>query len=124
MIWFRFNIRNPWHRSKDALQKDYVCKEWVVAKNKSIEIQATRWGSTDNLFEIEIDTCWFGEDHAGPEFSIQLGPYWFHIKLYDHRHWNHNEGRFMTDAEAKSEYEEWQQMAEGNHQTYKDLRNV
>jgi hypothetical protein len=74
-----------------------------------LELQITKWGrsSPSEFFAFELDTCWFGTDHAGPEFNIQIWNYYFGIKFYDHRHWNWEEGRFQTDEEAKAEEEEW-----------------
>lgn len=107
MIWFKFAIRNPWHKSNDKMQKDYVCKDWQISKNKSVELQITNWRGASNFFTIDVDTCWFGMDHAGPEFNISIGPYEFMLKLYDHRHWNWEKGRFQTYEEAIAEDEEW-----------------
>lgn len=82
------------------------CKTWRVSKNKSFEIQTTFWGASE-MFALDVDTHFWGEDHAGPEFRIEIMGLYLGLKLYDHRHWNYDEGRFQTEAEAKAEAEEW-----------------
>ena len=107
MIWLKFVIRNPWHKSNRKMQKDYVCKDWKLSENKSFELQITKWNSMSEFFTFELDTCWFGMDHAGPEIHVSVLGYAFIAKLYDHRHWNWEEGRFQTLEEAIAEEEKW-----------------
>lgn len=82
------------------------CKTWHVSKNKSFEVQTTFWGASE-MFSLDVDTHFWGEDHAGPEFRIEIMGLYLGVKLYDRRHWNYDEGRFQTEAEAKAEAEEW-----------------
>lgn len=108
MIFFKFVISNPWHKSNDKPQKDYIVKEWIVSKNKFVDIQLTKWNSMSDVIDINLDLRWFGMDHAGPEFRISLFNFFFNIALRDMRHWNWDEGRFQTYEEAVAESEEWE----------------
>jgi hypothetical protein len=107
MISFHFNIAN-FGRSLTADRDDRFDwdRTWQVSTNKSFELQVTHW-SFDRLLSFQLDTHFWGSDHAGPEVSLELFGWYFAAKLYDHRHWNYEAGRFMTEAEHKAEEEEW-----------------
>lgn len=108
MIDFRFAIGNPWHKdNRDVGQKDYVDFEKQLSKNKSFELQISKWSGMSNFLVLRLDTHWFGGDHAGPEIWIEVFGYCLIAKVYDHRHWNYEEGRFQTYEEAVAEAEEW-----------------
>jgi hypothetical protein len=121
MISLGFSIGNPWHREKDqGLGIDYIAEEWLVTSQKILSLQLTRWGMA-NLASFDLDLTWFGRDHAGPELTIELLGFMFHVSLQDTRHWNHDEGRFQTYEEAKAEAEEW---AKGNHGAYMEDKDA
>ena len=107
MIFTRFALVNPWWKYKNsASQIDYFSYEKMVTKHKFLEIQISK-GNPCDLLSLIIDTCWFGQDHAGFEFTVEILGYYFSIQFRDHRHWNHRQGRFMTEEEITAEYEEW-----------------
>ncbi len=65
----------------------------IIAENKSLEMQLMR----DNiLLKLEINIRFTGRDHAGPELSIGLLGFVFDIRVYDHRHWNHEKNEWET----------------------------
>jgi hypothetical protein len=107
MIYFRFSIDWPWSKHLGG-QKDYYNRTWKVSENKSFEIQFTKWGSMNELFEVVIDTGWIGSDHAGLKFQLTIGPLFLSLDLYDNRHWNYDTNAWYTDEEAKAEMEEWE----------------
>ena len=95
MIYFNFNLRNPywWDRFDNI-------KSWFIdtpSKWKQIEVQITKG---PELFRIEFEVT-TQQDHAG--FNIELGllGYCLHFTLYDIRHWNHEEGRWMFYTEEE-----------------------
>lgn len=95
MIYFNFNIRNPfwWDRFKNI-------KVWMgdtPFKNKFWELQIMKG---PELFRIEIEIT-TRQDHAG--FNIELGLLGYHIgfTFYDNRHWNEEEGRWMVYTEEE-----------------------
>lgn len=90
------------------------CQEWQVSENKTLEVQLTHWDNS-RLFAITLDTHFWGTDHAGPEFTIEVLGWYFGIKLYDRRHWNYDAGRFQTDAEAKAEADEWREQQDASN---------
>ena len=69
MIYFNFKLVNPF-RYKETKSKDYVYKERVIAKNKSVELQISKWGAASYLFTLELDLRWKGQYHAGPSIVI------------------------------------------------------
>lgn len=100
MIWLNFQISNPfWKGRNDKPQVDYLSKDWTVSENKFIEVQISKW-NPHTIFEITIDTCWFGEDHAGFEINLEIFGFYFAAMLRDKRHWNYDAGRFQTYEEA------------------------
>lgn len=74
-----------------------------LSKTRNWEIQLDYWGWF-RLFEFELglDTC--GHDHAGPRLSITFLGYTVEISFPDNRHWNHEAGRWNTDAEDREIY--------------------
>ena len=66
-----------------------------LSSNKGLEIQLTfQWNFAD-WFEISLKTrnrC----DHAGTRFTINLLKFlYFHILVYDFRHWDDDKDTFM-----------------------------
>ena len=66
---------------------DFFLKDGKLTKNKSYEFQISQFG-INTILDIEIDTAWFGKDHAGPEIRICVLGFEISLKIYDHRHWN------------------------------------
>ena len=85
MIAFNFRIRNPF---KYADFENFGVSTGPICENKSWEIQFMRYAY--NIFEINVDLNWYGEDHAGPSININLFGYQVTAKIYDHRHWNYD----------------------------------
>lgn len=96
MIRFSFAIKNPW--AKDFDHHDYFYKYKQLSKNKTFEIQLFR-SSSYNLFNVDLETTWRGEDHAGPRLTLELGKYQLDLKIYDHRHWNYKTGTWRKSGE-------------------------
>lgn len=108
MIDFRLAISNPWYKADhEGEQKDYAYVEKQLSKNKTFELQISKWAGVSNFLLLRLDTCWFGSDHAGPELWVELFGYSIIVKLYDHRHWNYDAGRFQTYEEAEAK--EWEE---------------
>lgn len=105
MFYFKFNISNPWRYTGQDRVVNYVCKDWSLSKNKNAEIQISKWGLADSLMEFVIDLRWRGHSHAGPNISMEIGGYFFCIRLYDHRHWNYKKNDWDDHDETNdSEY--------------------
>lgn len=96
MIYLNINIRNPkwWARFENI-------KFWVwpvpLLTHKYFEIQLIK---DSNLlrFEFEVTTQ---QDHAGVNLELGLLGYEIHFTLYDNRHWNSEEGRWMFYTEEE-----------------------
>jgi hypothetical protein len=84
---FHFAIKNPFKRSR-ITQTDYIEYDRKITKNKSVEVQFSRWEAY-NIFEFSVNTIWFGEDHGGIGFDIEVLGYMFAAKIYDIRHWDY-----------------------------------
>lgn len=107
MIFFKFRVDNPWFKPRsDFKSRDYYWKDVKLSENKNFEIQISRF-ERSHLLDVAIDLGWWGRDHAGPELDLNVLGYMFNAKIYDSRHWNYDEHRWMTDEEAKAEADEW-----------------
>jgi hypothetical protein len=90
MIRFIFNIRNPF-QVNDKERVDYIEYSRNLTKNKHLEVQLSKLTPT-NVFGISLDTIWYGQDHGGFNFNIELLGYYFEIHIYDIRHWDFENG--------------------------------
>jgi hypothetical protein len=95
MIYFNINIRNPkwWNRFKNI-------KCWMgetPIKHKFWEFQVMK---TAELFRIELEVT-TQQDHAGCNLEFGLLGYGVSFTVYDNRHWNSEEGRWMIYTEEK-----------------------
>ena len=93
MIYFNFNLRNPkwWERFSNV-------KCWIgetPIKHKYWEIQVIK---NDNLLRVEFEFT-TQQDHAGVRLELGLFGYEVHFTIYDNRHWNHEEHRWMIYTE-------------------------
>ena len=87
MFDFRFSLRNPF-KSSSIGQKNYIVYDRKITTNKCVEVQFSRWRAR-SIFELSVDTVWFGEDHGGIGFEIEVLGYYFSARIYDHRHWDY-----------------------------------
>lgn len=93
MISFSFNLNWPWFKPIEGWQHDYIEKTWRVTKNKSLEVQLSKAGNGLVGLSFRWDTrC----DHAGLMIDLNLFRHFFIINLYDNRHWNHDENRYVN----------------------------
>ena len=95
MIYLNFNIRHPswWKRFKNI-------KCWMgetPIKHKYWEVQVIK---NDNLFRLEFEVT-TKQDHAGCNLELGLLGYEIHFNIYDNRHWNSEEGRWMVYTEEE-----------------------
>lgn len=95
MIYFNFNIRNPkwWDRFE-------LINCWMGATpipHKFWEIQVMK-GPELLRFEFEVTTQ---QDHAGMNIELALLGYHVGFTIYDNRHWNSEEGRWMFYTEEE-----------------------
>ena len=88
MMYFKFCVINIF-RHKETESKDYICKERVISKNKSVELQISKWSKAHSLINFDLDLRCRGGDHAGPSIMIEVWKYFFNLKIYDHRHWDY-----------------------------------
>lgn len=95
MIYLNVNIRNPrwWDRFENI-------KCWMGEtpfKHKFWEVQILK-GPELFRFEFEVTTQ---QDHAGMNLELGLLGYHIGVTVYDNRHWNHEEHRWMIYTEEK-----------------------
>jgi len=88
MINFKFDIINPWCKPSDTDMNNFYYTNIKLSENKNFEMQITKC-NPDSIFEVEVNLVWWGSDHAGPSFDIELLGYCFNIQVYDRRHWNY-----------------------------------
>jgi hypothetical protein len=96
MIYFGFNIANPW------------CKRWENTWNyianpfghKYLELEVFK----DNTI-LSFSFRWaVRQSHAGVMIDVGLLGYSFLFNFYDNRHWNTEEGRWMIYTEELGEH--------------------
>lgn len=95
-MYLSFNISFPYKKHKKHI--DYVVKTWSISKNKSLELQISKWGHSWTLFGIRISPSWY-RSHSGFEVELELFNYAMIVNFYDNRHWNYEEGRWCRDDE-------------------------
>lgn len=102
MLRTSLTIINPSFKEKES--KFISLQEYTknISKNKAYEFQTSYYNRY--WFAATIDLQWYGEDHAGPELELCILGYTFRCKLYDKRHWNYDEGRWMTEEEQAFEF--------------------
>lgn len=93
MIYFNINIRNPKWWDRFALIN---CKMGNTPfKNKFWEWQILKG---PDLFRIEFEIT-TQQDHAGMNIELALLGYQIGFTIYDNRHWNYEENRWMVYTE-------------------------
>jgi hypothetical protein len=66
-----------------------------ITENKTFEVQSMYSINYDILdFIIHFSIIFKGSDHAGPEFYIQLGRFYFGISIRDKRHWDYDNNKW------------------------------
>jgi hypothetical protein len=95
-MYLSFNISFPYKKQKKQI--DYVEKTWSISKNKSLELQISKWGHSWTLFGIIINPSWY-RSHSGFMIELEVFNYAMIVNFYDNRHWNYEEGRWCRDDE-------------------------
>ena len=87
MIYINLTIRNPWSDRFEHV------KAWAgqLFFNKAWEIEIYR---SDTIAEFESKFT-VREDHAGIMLGLGLFSYTLRAQLYDTRHWNYAEKRWV-----------------------------
>ena len=88
MIYINLTIRNPWSDRFEHV------KAWAgqLFFNKAWEIEIYR---SDTIAEFESKFT-VREDHAGIMLGLGLFSYTLRAQLYDTRHWNYAEKRWVA----------------------------
>jgi len=69
--------------------KKLRCWYKSITKNKTLEIQVTRW---EDWQWFEFECKWTRrQDHAGFQLNVQVLGFYFHIWFCDNRHWDWDE---------------------------------
>lgn len=84
----RLELTNPW--SKDRF-KNLGCIFGKISKNLAWELEHTFYDGTILDFSFTVSRQ---EDHAGLEIVLGLLTYGIHFKIYDTRHWDHENNRW------------------------------
>lgn len=95
MIYFNLNLQNP--RWNERFKNIWWKAGETPVKNKFWEIQILK---NDNLLRLEVGFT-VRQDHAGINLELGLLGYEIHFTIYDNRHWNYEENRWMIYSEEK-----------------------
>ena len=93
MFKISFTIANPFKRQKGLLNSFSKDRTITLSDNKSFECQIAQW-EMYNLFDFELALIWWGQDHAGPSLTVEILGLMFNVKIYDHRHWDHENNKW------------------------------
>lgn len=97
MIYFGFNITNPWcRRWENIWNKVFVTPH----PSKYIELEVFK-DNTIVSFSFKLSTR---TDHAGVNIDMGLLGYTFNFNFYDIRHWNSEAGRYYIYDEENGEH--------------------
>jgi len=93
MLNLSFAISNPFSNTFENLYWNagqlYKTKFWEVEFYRSRALLELGFSVTTRC------------DHAGIDLTVGLLCYTIHIQVYDNRHWNHDEGRYMIYNEEQ-----------------------
>lgn len=78
-----------------------ACVTIQLSKRKSFECQIELFNKMSEDYIFCINGHWsIRRDHAGPSLMIIIWRLvYFHVAIYDHRHWNYDENRWYKDDE-------------------------
>jgi hypothetical protein len=96
MIYFGFNITNPWSRRWENAWT-YIANPF---QHKYLELEVFK-DNTILSFSFRLTTR---QDHAGLVMDLGMLGYSFNFNFYDNRHWNSKEGRWMQYSEELGEH--------------------
>jgi len=97
MIYLNFNLRNPWSNR----WKNIWCKTYETPiKHKYIELEVFK-DTTIVVFSFNLT---IRQSHSGLMIDVGLMGYSASLHLYDNRHWNVEEGRWMVYTEEDGEH--------------------
>jgi hypothetical protein len=91
-MFFLITINNFFTRKNEF--KNYCCINKRLSTNKFFEFEILK--SLQTLFEIEVDLRVTGRDHAGVFVSLYFLSYGIGVRVYDHRHWDHENNTWET----------------------------
>lgn len=97
MIYFGFNITNPWSKRWENVWNKVL---FTPHTSKYIELEYIRDNSLAS-FSFRLTTR---QDHAGLMIDVGLLGHCFSFQFYDIRHWNSEAGRWMIYTEENGEH--------------------
>lgn len=100
MLDIHISVGNPFRRGDEAVARDVFVLDAQIARHKNLEIQLSRWSRIVHIIELELDTRFTGRDHAGPRIYVGLLGFFLSLQIYDHRHWDYENGRWDTHDRA------------------------
>lgn len=94
MIYFGFNITNPWSkRWKGVWTHTYD----TPFKHKYLELEVFE-DTTVLSFSFQLA---IRQSHGGLTIGLGVLGYSFNFQFYDNRHWNYDEGRYFKYNEEE-----------------------
>lgn len=97
MIYFGFNITNPWSKRWKNVWNKVL---FTPHPSKYIELEYIRDNSLAS-FSFRLTTR---TDHAGLMIDLGLLGHCLSFNLHDSRHWNYEAGRWMIYTEENGEH--------------------
>lgn len=92
------DITIPYRYRKNVAQHDYIEKTWAISKNKSVELQVSRFGNGYTILCFDLMLRIF-QSHAGVMLELGMLNRVIILSFIDNRHWNYSEGRWCKPGE-------------------------
>ena len=77
----------------------------LFCTHKFWEIELLKLDKPENLFNFKVKWSIRG-DHCGLELSIEIYKCYTNFLIYDHRHWNWKEDRFLKTGEVEVDFDD------------------
>lgn len=92
-----FSLYNPWSGGLNRKFASLVSRTWKITKHKFFEIELLSYH--EYLLKCKLDIHFRGRDHAGPSLDLVLWKWQFRALLYDCRHWDWINNKWMEKDE-------------------------
>jgi len=99
MFKLHAGIRNFLKRDDSKINHFFYCEK-RISKNKFFECEIVTY-DPEYIFKVSIDLEFGGSDHAGSCLEIEILGLSISIKVYDYRHWDFENNRWMIYEEKE-----------------------
>lgn len=94
---FNISFKNPLYKyfTKSQTIKHYFLKNKQLSKNKTMEIQISKFDEAYTAFSFHFGLSFSGKDHAGLCIEFDIFQYFFCFQITDNRHWDYENDQWV-----------------------------